>query len=502
MKENIIRKPGITLAILTAAVWLIGSIPEIPGVSNTIFKCISVILLFAVPFLFYKFRKNDDNADRFELYAFIIIITGFLFRAMYVLVMPYNLSTHDIGTFPPDGIGRIDDGHLGYISYLYNFRHLPDFDPREKWSYYNPPGFHITEAVWYGFNRLLGFSQNVCRENLQIPTLVFSTGIVIAAYKIMLELFPKNKNLLIMLGFVSYLPYFTVISKVVNNDTLAAMLYMVSILYTIRWHKTHDVKNICIIALTVALGMFTKMNNALSAFPIGFVFIYDMIKDRKTFRKYLLQFVLFLAICAPLALFWPIRNYVMYGMAPNYVQRPSDSFFMYMGDIDRIKYIGLPSIDCITYPFVEQTPGTNYNLWLQLIKTGLWDEFNPDEPSLVIIAIAVIYMWSAIAMWIISFISFVRMLCGKKTLNTGLRIFFTILFATLIISEVSFTFAYPFVCTMDFRYIIPIILMPCVAMCSLMNRPSLRKREVKVLRLFFGIFTLFSLFGNVLVTMY
>lgn len=485
------------MGVLCVFIWIIDSIP---GISDTIFKCLSALLIAVIPLVYISFKHKDSTEERFEFYAFLIILAGFLFHAFYIFIKPYNCNIHDLGKFTPDGVDRIDSGHLGYISYLYNNRHLPDFDPREVWSFYNPPGFHIVSALWYGFNRFIGIPYRTSLENLQIITLAISTGIIMAIYKIMLELFPKNKNLLLMLAFVSFFPFFTYTAAAVNNDGLAAMLYLISILYTIRWHRTRDIKNICMIAVTVGLGMFTKINNALIAIPIGFLFIYDIIKDRKNIKKYILQYALFIVICAPLGLFWSIRNYVLYKIPPNYVQRFSSDIVQYMGNINKLEYIGLPSLEALTYPFPEMTPYYNHNLWLQLIKTSIFDEYNPQMSPLSIIAVMVIFMWSAIAMWIMSFVSHIRVLFNKKALKPEMKFFFSVLFITQILSIVKFTFEFPFTFTMHFRYVMPMILMPCVAICALLNSKPEGNTESKYINRFMLLFVFLSMCCNVLVT--
>lgn len=493
--KKIISHPGITILVLCLATWLIGSIFHLPAVFIKYLSIFAaVILLSAVLILSAKYKKDN----RFELIAYIIIIAGFIIRALYILAVPYDVSLHDLGAFPPDGSSDVYPGHLGYIAYLYTNRHLPDFDPRTQWSFYNPPGFHIVSAAWYGFNRFIGFSQEVSLENLQILTLIFSTGIVMALYKIMLEFFPRNNTLLLLLSLVSFFPFITIMSGTVNNDCLAALLGMISILYTIRWHKSHRIKDICIIASAFGLGMFTKLNNAVLAIPVGFIFVYDFIKDIKNFKKYLLQFILFLVICAPPALFWSIRNAVLYDMPVNYVQQISDTSPQSIRYIEKIRYIGLPTRAALTYPFITPNPETDHNIWLQLVKTSLFDELRIKSEFTAAITFSRVFLWFGIAMWMMSVVSYICILFKKKTLNPEMKFFFGILFLSQAVSIVSFTFSYPFVCTMNFRYVMPLMLLPCISLCSLLNCFSRRNMAKNIIQCFLAYFAGFSVFFNVL----
>lgn len=62
------------------------------------------------------------------------------------------------------------------------------------------------------------------------------------------------------------------------------------------------------ISLCVGLGMMTKLSVWMVAPAIAFVFLYVFFKNLKDFKKYLVQFLCFGVVCAPLALWWQVRN--------------------------------------------------------------------------------------------------------------------------------------------------------------------------------------------------
>ena len=497
MKNLITKHPYYAILILSALIWLIGSIP---GISPVVLKFAAIAFMtVAVGFVIILLIRHSTGSS-FDFTAFIIIAAGFIIRALYVMSVPYNISSHDLGYFPENGSTQVCPGHLGYIGYIYDYRSLPDFDPRTMWSYYNPPGYYIVSAVWYAFNRLLGFSRETSLENLQILTLLFSTVIVITVYKIMLEFFPKNRTLLLMLGLVSFFPFFTIIGGTLNNDCLAAMLCLISILFTVRWHRSHSMKNICIIAIAFGLGMFTKINNAVAALPIGFIFIYDMLREKSQWKRFLVQFVVFIVICAPVALFWPVRNAVLYDMPLNYVQKLPDNSTQSIAGIDKLKYIGLPPAGALLEPFITLNPETDHNIWLQLVKTSLFDEFSISGQNRTAYIFSLLFMWSGIAMWLASVISYIRTFFDRKGLEIEMRLFFAILFLSLTASIVSFTYSYPFVCTINFRYVMPLILMPCISFLSLTNRKGSGKIIQNAVGCFVCVFSVFSLCMSVLMT--
>lgn len=401
-------------------------------------------------------RKEIKNFDRI---LFAILFVGFYLRVLYIIAAPYGISMHDLGFFSPEGYTDTAEGHLGYISYLYHFRHLPDFDPRLKWGFYNPPGFHIISAVWFGINRMLGFSTRICLENLQIYTLILITAAIAVTVKILQEIFPKDKYLLLFAAVLTSSPFFTIFSGTLNNDPQAFLCSMLAILYTIRWHRKATLKNIVIIAFSLGFGMFTKLNVGLLAFPIGFLFLHDFVKNRKEFQKYMLQFGVFGMICVPLGMFWPIRNYVRFGMPMNYIPDVK-SVRQYVGDIAIGKRIGLPTWQEVSYPFLSFDPEKEYNIWVQMIRTSLFDEALLPENMKFYNICAIILLWIAFLGAVLAVVLWICILCDRNTMAWEMKMFFIVLFISLLTGFVPFCFSYPYICTMNFRYIMPIILMP------------------------------------------
>lgn len=65
-------------------------------------------------------------------------------------------------------MGTFDNiyGHAGYIRYLYDNGHLPDFDPLSRSQHYQPPLHHALCALWMRLNTaFLGLSLNQAAES-------------------------------------------------------------------------------------------------------------------------------------------------------------------------------------------------------------------------------------------------------------------------------------------------------------------------------------------------
>lgn len=402
------------------------------------------------------------KATDYERKLFAILLAGFLLKLLYIAAVPYDISKHDLGSFTLTGFSDTDNGHLGLISYLYTFRYLPDFDPRLKYGFYNPPGFHILAALWYGINRRLGFAPLTCLENLQILTLVFVSVGICVMVKILEELFEKDRYLLYAAAFLSFFPFFIIFSGTLNNDALAFLCSMTAILYALRWYREQSAKNIVLIAVSVGFGMFTKLNVGLLAFPIGFLFLYSLIKRRKEVGKQLLQFGLFGLICVPLGLYWPLRNLIRFGMPLNYVPDPQ-SQRQYVGSFGMLQRVGIPSRENLSSPFLSFNPGKEHNIWSQLMKTALFDEVPRPEGMPVFRVCARLLFWLGLLGMVYCVVSWIRILFSRNSMAPERKAFFSILFVSMLLGYVPFCFSFPYICTMNFRYIIPLLLLPCLA---------------------------------------
>lgn len=462
------RKIGIPFIILLEflLIWVCNSIPIITekiiyyrtylfivGVVSGVFMCITL--------------KEQYKKWSIETWILLIIAAGIMLRGLYIISAPYNISKHDLGSFILSENRKVTGGHLGYMSYLYQYKHLPDFDPRTVWAFHNPPGFHLLGAIWYGINRGIGLSHETCVENLQLLTLFFSSGIIYLAYRIITEFFRKNKVTVLIVTFLSFFPFFTIMGAMLNNDCLAIFCSMLAILYTIRWYRKPTGKNILVIAFSIGYGMFTKLSVGLLAFPIGFVFLKQLFTKKKEWKTILGQFLLFGVICAPLGLYCPIRNAILYNVPLTYVYQVTGH--QYFGSVNLWRRIGLPNLHQISYPFIQFDPAKEVNMWVQLIRTGLFDEIMPPAGTDLIHPIALLLFWIGLILGAITIIMAIRLLIQCKKRVT-LPLFFTILFGTLLVSYIRFCMNYPAICTMNFRYIVTIILLPSLVWTEYLNR--------------------------------
>lgn len=206
--------------------------------------------------------------------------------------------------------------------------------------------------------------------------------------------------------------------------------------------------------------MMAKIDAALIAIPIGIVFLVKLIKNRKELKKYILYFSIFLIISLPIGLWFPIKNLVKYDIPLTYVQsveKNNDANVEKFSTFDRIFKLSLKKpMENIN---VEMTgKNQDYNILMTTLKSVIVDE-NIDYSQSKALDIVMHSLYVILVLVIIVLvINLVYVIKNYKKINNHWILFFLILALIESFSYVKFCFDFPFVFTMNFRYIVPTLI--------------------------------------------
>lgn len=411
---------------------------------------IGIIIFAAV--VIYLFATKKMNTKRLILLLFIL---GFLIRLAYIMAVSIKTKQHDVGS-----LEKLD-GHLGYIGYLVYNNKLPEGDVRDVYQYYHPPLHHIIAAIWVRFQNAIGIEKDNTWENIQILTMFYSCCCMILSYKIFRQLGLKNNGLVIAFAVVTFCPTFYILSGSINNDILSITLMLGAVLNTLYWYKSRSIWRILCIAACVGFGMMAKLSAWMVAPAIAFVFLYVLFKNLKEWKKYLAQFAAFMGVCAPLGLWWGVRNYITHRVPITYVMELSSESKQYIGDIPLTKRL----FDFSLYQFADvgdqfgMYEGTynEFNPLIALFKTSMFDEMFTVHYYPDIAGINKVLFWSAVVLGIVGFVSMIYCLINDKTWSRMHKIFLGILYFTILISYYAFCIKFPHVCTQNIRYAVLLI---------------------------------------------
>ena len=227
------------------------------------------------------------------------------------------------------------------------------------------------------------------------------------------------------------------------------------------------------IALCVGLGMMTKLSAWMVAPAIAIVFLCVFIRNIKRPLPFIGQFAAFGGVCAPLGLWWGIRNLIAFNIPITYVPNAG---------LEQMSVESVPAIQRLfdlnptqfAYPYdaftMYNAPYNEYNPLVALFKTSLFDEYRVQwdfsqlaTAFVVLVAVAAIVSLIFLALW---------MFKKDSGVDLPVKLFFAVIFVTVMISYYLFCFEFPYVCTENIRYCIPVIPILAIGLGYGVNRIS------------------------------
>ena len=398
----------------------------------------------------FKFIDKIDSQKR-HLYTFLLImVSSALIRIFFIYYTSVYDMQHDAGT-PYENYG-----HLGYISYLMNHLHLPDFDVREAFQFWHPPLHHTISAIFLSLVWKIFPGQVGNYEALQLLPFLYMTVCIWVIWKTLQLWNIQGKTLCFLTLLIAFHPTFITLSGSINSDALCTMFTFLAIYFALLWYRTPGYRLMIASALFIGLGMSSKGSAAIAAFPIAFLFLVKLIKEK---GKVIPQLLVFAIISLPLGLWWYVRNYIAFGVPLDYIYYMSTDTVGYLADIPLWRRIFDfdPRFFSYTNTYLQfEGRFTDVNPIIGLLKTAVFGQWRFNySPYIKPFAYILLFVWIALTMIaLLGVPSFLLKNKEKRIENISVIILFVVQFA----SYYSFCLNYPFVWTMDFRYAIPLLL--------------------------------------------
>ena len=351
--------------------------------------------LFIFSFCFYLIEgiyfhiKKETN-----LVIFLIFLQGVLLKLFYVSYTGCYDRQHDIGHFSNDG-GR---GHFEYISYIFTHHTLPFFHQPPLLPMHTPPLHHILSAIFMK----AGFSL----EALQYISVVQSLGISLLSFYILKPLITKTNTCYLLAGLCSFFPFLTLLSGSLNNDVLFTLLAIASFFFFLRFLQTSQKKNFILSGILLGVAGLTKFTALSIYYGVLAFYILAFISKKIAFKKMVKQVSFYTCLSMPLIQLWPVYNYFKWGIynplkghnwghMGSWKETLSLWFsgynpFLHLKEtiFDKYQYVGNyslferlgPIFSPLSHPFfltgnLQDLQIPEYNIWLGLIKSMLFDEY-------------------------------------------------------------------------------------------------------------------------------
>ncbi len=429
------------------------------------------ILVAGYGFYLKKAKMLTDEALVTLLFAL-----GFVMRLGYTLYTGLYTRQCDLGEFEE---GVYNTWHSGYIIFVKENWTIPNFDVRDMGEFYHPPFHYFVSALFLKICELFMPKGTHNYEVLQALSFLWTQYALIMIYKVVKLIGIKKESRVTAAFVISAFPAFTLMSASINNDILSILLFFTGFYFGLKWYQEGSWKNIIPAALSIGFGMMTKLSIGMIAFPLGFLFVVKLIRDlmnrseKKAGLTSFLQLVVFAVICAPLGLWYQVRNYLKFGVPFTYVLR-SDNIYQDLSRYSPVQRIfgfyGFPIEDY--YMNLGSDGEQDYNIFIAQIKTALFGGENcRDDFTMSMAGYALLLVFLAlIVISLIGMVYTVITLKKRKSLWEDLSLIVLAIAQT--VSVVSFSLSYPHICSQDFRYSTPFLLCGTVFL--------LRAGEIKI----------------------
>jgi len=400
-----------------------------------------------------------DKREKIQHYIILcIFILALMIRIIYIWKTPYNVRQHDGGTID----GNI--GHIGYIKYFLNGG-MPwlSFDPRTYFQFYHPPLHHIIAALYIKVVMFLGGDLTQGFEALQFLIVFYSMVTLFFFYRILQICEISDTALDIVLAIIAFQPSMIILSGSINNDELCLM-FMTSVIYfTLKWYDQPEMKNILKVCFCLIGSILSKESGLLLVPGITVVFAVSFFKNIKLFKKYIIQFMAFLALSIPLGLSWVGYTYFKFGMPINYVYQmdpANDQYVGYCTFLHRILGFHGEAARVLFETF--DGPHVDYNILLAILKSSSFGEYTlvAQGTFLYGVCFAMLIVNAIVISW--SVYSMIKCVWFWKKMNVMHMIFLVIVYFTIIGMYLKFCMKYPYTCSMDCRYTMVTILIGAV----------------------------------------
>ena len=417
----------------------------------------------------------------------LLIIVAFALRMGYVLYTPAATRQHD--TFSPNF-----DGHEAYAWTIFSTGKLPTSN---VYQFYHPP-FNALLQAWFmrfmdglttSISEIFGLEEYFSSAfsfakpsyvdgrryflfgSCQILSILYSLTASIFAVKTVNLFTNSTKTKGVLTAFVLLYPRQIQMAGSLNNDGPAYMFAVIALYTALQWWKGKKSWGyILCCAIAIGCGMMCKLSSATVCLPIAGIFIYEFVRTcaRKeqslSFGKIVGQYAAFLGVCAPLGLWFQVYAFLTFGQPFGYVFSNLNSA-LYTGDVSWVGRFIIPLDLKEWFGSLYCRPFDNYNLFHYALRSSIFGEYTYwyGEGFGVL---SVLFAYGVFALLLFASVYAVVVYIkngkrkGKNIFVVGLKeiLFVALLVLSQVGSEVYFYITMPYGCTMDFRYIMPMIL--------------------------------------------
>lgn len=419
----------------------------------------------------------------------LLFAVGVAMRILYMLYTPANTRQYDTWS-------SNFNGHEAYAWTIFTTGKLPSTN---DYQFCHPPLNAMVQAVFMRFfasfsativplfpeeyaagflaakPEFAGEEEYFLYQSCQILSVLYSVVTCVVLLKLLRQMGIRGGMYTAIAAFLIFFPRNFQMSGQLNNDPLAYMCASLALYFALRWQKGgRGWGFILACGLTAGLGMMAKLTAATVCLPIAGIFVWEFVKTVRRapgalpFGKLAGEYAAFLAVCAPIGLWFQIYAGIRFDQPFGFVFS-NLNHRLYTGDhsffgrfffaFDFDEYFG--SLWC--RPF-----DGNYNLFHYALRSAIFGEFvfwqgeGFAAASMVLAYLGCAFLAAGLVRVLYLYFREDRKRGRMPEEKKRDVLFVFLLVQSQAISEIVFYIRMPYACTMDFRYILPMI--PAVAL--------------------------------------
>ncbi|MCF0112512.1 MAG: glycosyltransferase family 39 protein [Bacilli bacterium] len=312
-------------------------------------------------------------------------------------------------------------------------------------------------------------------ESIKIFQAMIGFWIYILTYCLFKHLGLKGWRLTVATGLLCLFPFYMYLPFIYNNDAMMLMWCLAALCMALTYRKSGKLRHAVWTAIFLGLGMMTKINGGLFAFPIAFIFglvLYEKSARDEKVAPFFRDMAVFAVIVFPLGLWYIIYQNVAFGVPFGYVLYPGNRYSgnyidsSFFGAWNR--YIAPLTSDFFLSPYKRDWGASipasygniDFNIWTGLFKSALFGDIVPSNFSVGPLVIVTRCTELIRGFWSLMIVLFFFLLVWnlfasiftRRRPDIPLIVFMAILFIVTYANYVYFCIKFPFTSTMHFRY--------------------------------------------------
>jgi hypothetical protein len=237
-------------------------------------------LILALPALYVALLWLANTARTIDIRQtdalFWIIALAIFVRILYLFNLPHQSYQHDLS---------------GHIQAITLYQESVPIDVGNALELPQQPLYYLCASSLTDISEAIGIDSIMV---LRLFALFLSLGFLFFGYKL-IKLYSKDRFIIaIYMSILGFTPSFIYLAGAINNDTLNALLGVMSIYYALRFYRKSTPKHFFLFALVSLGALLTKLSSFI--FALLFIIVLFLSIWRANYPKYLTLYALALLL--------------------------------------------------------------------------------------------------------------------------------------------------------------------------------------------------------------